>query len=314
MVEGVRKHSELRLCGMAQGVDGDFHPEAGKNLAAEFGAPPYFEDYRRMLDEVRPDIVCVNSRYDMNGPVSAECLRRGIHCFTEKSVALSFDTLSELKAAAKSGGAKIAGMHAMRYDPEFFAAWEALQSGVIGNPRIITVRKSYKFGSKRPEFYKSREFYGGTILWVGIHALDLAWFFGGPLNIVSAMHSRRDNFGYGDCESSSMVAFAGRDGGLIGSLTADYYQPQSSDRHGDDQIRVAGEGGVIEVAHGKARLTTHDKKTVELAVNPGPGFFYEFCREVQGDGKCRVSMEETFEVTAAALTARDMADKNMTRL
>lgn len=306
-IDTIRLHRDkLILCGVSSAVSGDISPDRKNNLMREFGCTE-FVDYRKMLDKVKPGIACVDSRFDLNGPVSAECLRRGIHCYTEKTIAHSMKMLAELREAATVGGAQIIGMHTMRYEPHFYAAWNAVNSGAIGTPRIIIGRKSYKFGKSRPDFYRFRKFYGGTILWVAIHALDLIWWTAGNFEVASAIHSRQDNFNFGECESSCIISLTGKDG-YIGVVTADFYQPDKAREHGDDQLRIAGARGVIEVLNGKAWITTHDSPKTELKATGYGDFFLDFYRYLYENGQCRLNMEETFNITTAALYARDFAD------
>ena len=276
-------------------------------LCEEFNCA-FYDNYNEMLDKVKPYIACIGTRFDLNGIVSIECLKRKVNCFTEKSIAHSFDILNKIQAAAANTGAKIIGMHTMRYDPDFYAVYKAVQSGVIGKPMMINVRKSYKFGNNRPEYYKKREFYVGTILWVGLHGLDAACWIGGEIDQITTFHSSECNFNHGTCESATAMAFSSKNG-AVGTISADFYQPQKAALHGDDQLRVAGEKGIFE-AHGeKAYLTTHKNETVELPLENKGDFFNDFCEELQGKGKCRLSMKDTFMVTEAALKAKKYADK-----
>lgn len=306
-VSAIRKNPELKLCGIASA-----DPVDQKNfqaLSQEFSCD-IFTDRLRMLDELKPDVAVIGSRLDLNGTVSLECLSRGVNCFTEKSIAHSLPMLDKLENAAKSSGARIVGMHTMRYDPQFLAARDAVAAGLIGRPRIVYGRKSYKFGASRPEYYRSRQTYGGTILWVAIHALDTAIWVCGDVSGISAYHNRDGNFGYGECESSVAMSFAFKNGG-VGAITADFYQPKAAARHGDDQIRFAGELGVVEVIGDKAFIRTHDEPERELPQEAPRDFFSEFCAELRGDGKCLISMEDTFTVTRAALRALESADRAM---
>ena len=74
----------------------------------------------------------------------------------------------------------------------FQAAREAVQQGAIGEPILISSQKSYKYGAKRPWFYKERRTYGGTIPWVGIHALDyMKWVSGQKYTYVAAYEGNK---------------------------------------------------------------------------------------------------------------------------
>jgi len=249
LFEGLRRNPELALVGIA-GVTEVDSIEDGRRLAAEFGCP-YFEDYRRLLDETRPEVAGVSTRYDRNGPISIECLERGIHCLTEKCVALDVETLARIRSLVDRGPARILGMHTMRYTPEFFSIWQAVQEGRIGKPRLFTGQKSYRFGSSRPDFYRKRALYGGTIPWVGAHAVDWAVWTMGTFESLWAAHDTDENFGYGEFEAHAALSFRFKSGGE-GLISADFYRSSTAETHGDDRVRLAGPKGIVEARGGKA--------------------------------------------------------------
>lgn len=297
-------------CGIASGTEGDLSEKTLAGILSIIKCP-FFESWEKMVDQVKPDIAIIGTRYDRNGLISLECLRRGIHCFTEKTIAHDFEALNELEKTAKQNQVKIFGMHGMRYESHFYAAHQAIMSGMIGKPKLFFGQKSYCFGANRPEFYKKRQYYGGTILWVAVHAIDLSYWNVGTWKKVSAIQSTTANRGYGDCEShcSIMIDFGN---GTIGNINADFLLPEKFGSHGDDQIRVAGENGVVWVRNNKAFAATHTTPVVELPPgNPGD-IFTDICREINGTGKCMISMEDTFNVSRLALAARSAADSGNT--
>ncbi|MFA7230073.1 MAG: Gfo/Idh/MocA family oxidoreductase [Victivallaceae bacterium] len=304
---GIRKNLELTVCGISSADECDIKPALNEELAAEFNCG-FYENYHELLERQQPDVAVIATRYDLNGKVSLDCLNRGINCFTEKSIAHDFATLEAICAAATKNQANIIGMHGMRYDPEYYAVYQAVKQGSIGKPMLFAGQKSYKFGNGRPEFYKKREFYGGTILWVAVHALDWAYWMMGDFDSIHAIHSAENNFGYGECEATAAMSF-GFKSGAMGTVSADYYQPQKAKFHGGDRLRIAGDKGVITIHEQKAYLTTHEQERHELAQEDGD-FFGDFCRELNGEGVCRLSMEDTFRVTEIGLYARESADKH----
>jgi predicted dehydrogenase len=301
----IKTHSELELCGVSAATDEDMNRELFKSLTEETGCC-FYMDYHDMLDRLKPDVAVIAARYDQNGPVSIECLKRGINCMTEKAIAHDLKTLNLIRKTADKSEARIIGMHGMRYEPEFYAAYKAVKAGAVGTPMLFTGQKSYKFGNQRPEFYKQRQFYGGTIPWVALHAIDWAHWIMGDFSTISAIHSNQHNFHFGECEASAIMSF-GFTSGAMGSVNADFYQPLKSKIHGDDRLRIAGELGIVNVHEGKAYLTTHEQETHELPLEEGE-FFADFCSELKGEAKCRLSMEDTLRVTELALRARESAD------
>jgi len=308
-LKSIKENTEtLELCAFASAAPNDITDAMANMLNYEFKAE-FFDDWRNMLDGVKPDVAVIATRFDMNGVVSLECLKRGINCFTEKTIAHSLELLDELKQAASDNNVEIIGMHGMRYSPEFFAAYEAFQNGSIGDLSMIYGRKSYHFNDTRPDFYRKRETYGGTILWVAVHAIDWFCWFGGDISEIYATQTVKGNKGYDECESAAAISmhFAND---AVGTISADFLRPENAGSHGDDQLRIAGEKGIIEVRHGKAILMDNKNQPQELKLKPEGDFFGDFCRSLQGNGQCRLTMEDTFQVSRTALNARKSADKH----
>ena len=309
-LDSIKKNpATLELCAFAPGVPGDMTDETANMLNYDFNAES-FDDWRNMLDGVEPDVAVIATRFDMNGVISLECLKRGINCFTEKTIAHSMELLNELEQSAIENNVQIIGMHGMRYSPEFAAAYDAFQDGAIGDLVMLYGRKSYHFNSTRSDYYRQRETYGGTILWVAVHAIDWFCWFGGDITEIYATQTVKGNRGYDECESATAISmhFAND---AVGTISADFLRPKNASSHGDDQVRIAGEKGIIEVMHGKAILTNNENHPHELELKHEGDFFGDFCRSLQGKGQCRLTMADTFQVSRAALNARESADKHI---
>ncbi|MFS0724878.1 Gfo/Idh/MocA family protein [Paenibacillus sp. 1P07SE] len=280
------------------------------SLAAASGltVPVYLEDWREMLDALQPDVVAVDSHFARHAAIGAETLRRGIHLFLEKPLATELAGLEELRAVFAASDAQLAAMHGLRYDAAFHAAWAAVQSGAVGRIRLMHAQKSYRLG-ERPAIYRSRAAYGGTIPWVGSHAVDwLLWFAGTGFRSVYAAHSTRDNAGHGDLEMTALCQFQMEEG-IHASVSLDYLRPATAPTHADDRIRIAGTDGVIEVRGGEALLIGPGQQGVQrLETAPQPGIFEDFVRQLQTGEPCRISAADSFAVTEACLLARTSAD------
>ena len=275
------------------------------------GSFALYEDYKQMLAEVECDLVMVDGPFHQHAEMCVECLKYNRHVFCEKPIALTLEDLEKIETAYDNAapGTRISSMVGLRTEPAFHAAYRAVSSGAIGKVQMVNARKSYKLGQRR-DFFKKRETYGGTIPWVGSHALDwILWFSGSRFETVSAFHTDAENRDHGDLEMTCAV-MCRMENGIIGTASIDYWRPQTAPTHGDDQVRVAGTDGVIEVAHGKCTLiNAAGVREIELA--PDRGIFYDFVRGILDGTPGIVSSEETFELTRACLAARDDADMNL---
>ena len=268
---------------------------------------PFYEDYHRMLDREKPEVVVVAPFFFLQSRIACECLERGMHVFVEKPMAVSQDQLERLRRAHALGKADLCPMLFYRYNPAFHAAWRALKEGLIGEPLLITAQKSYKLGT-RHAMYTHRATYGGTIPWVAVHGIDwIHWFTGGGITQVAASHTPAGNRGHGEMESSGACLFRLANSGCA-TLSFDYFRPGSAQTHGDDRVRIAGEKGVLEVAGGEATLFSHDAPPRRLEKEDQLSLFQEFIRHIQEGAGMRITAEDAFTVSELALRSREAAD------
>jgi len=198
----------------------------------------------------------------------------------------------------------------MRLDPPYRAIRRSIEGGDIGEPVLATAQKSYKFGKSRPEFYRSKSRYGGTIPWVGIHAIDYIHYTTGLDYIrVAALQGNKCHPDYPGVEDHAGILFEFNNGGT-GVLNLDFLRPEAAPTHGDDRLRIMGSEGALEIKDGGKRveiITAAGPRDIVLpAAKP---FFADFVAELRGESKHILAPEEPFEMTRIALLARESAEK-----
>ncbi|WP_207395631.1 Gfo/Idh/MocA family protein [Bremerella alba] len=137
-----------------------------------------YSDYRKMLQETRPEFVAVGPRHpDQHQDMilaAIESGAKGIYC--EKPFCRTPAEADTLIAAAAKQGTKVAVAHRNRYQPALAKITELLDSGEMG--RLLEIRGKGK-GDRRG---------GGEDLWVlGSHVLNLFTYFSGAPKTVSAL-------------------------------------------------------------------------------------------------------------------------------
>ena len=273
-------------------------------------SPRGYADWREMLEKEQPDVLSIDGPFELHAEMCVEALRRNIHVFCEKPIALKEEDLDGIRQAYEKSSASIISMTALRYEPAFYTAYQLVRSGRIGKVMLIQTRKSYKLGT-RPDFYKKRATYGGTIGWVGSHAIDwIQWFSGSRFASVSATQTTTENQGNGDLEIAAQCLFTMKNG-VLAQASMDFLRPANAPTHGDDRIRVAGTQGVVEVALGKVTLTDAEgcREITDLQ-KPERGFFAAFIGSIRGECAAPATPDETFETTLACLKAQQAADKH----
>ncbi len=306
-LDGLEDIPGSSVTGIAPGAPGESLDALRESLAAVGEKPAEYQDYRRMLDDLKPRYSVINTVFNVQAQAATEVLKRDIHAFIEKPLATTITDLEALEEAyAQSTGSAIA-MLGLRFAPHFYTAWKAVCDGAVGSVRLLNAQKSYKLGT-RSDMYRARRTFGGTIPWVGIHGIDLIrWFAGRSFVSVVAKHSTRANRGHGDLETTGLCLFE-LENEIIASLTIDYLRPENAPSHGDDRIRVVGSNGTIEVLHEKALLINPRTQGIEELPLEDPGNIFDaFVRGA--DDESLLNAQESFEATRIALLARQSADE-----
>lgn len=307
VIDGIRVEKSCEVVGIAPGTKDEKMDKVLKMLGDSFKGK-FYEDYERMLRELKPDIAVVACHFGEIAKVNIKALEYGCHLFTEKPIATKLEDLEKLKEVYKGSKKHLCAMFGIRYRPWFLTAYNLVKSGSIGEIRLINTQKSYKLG-RRDEFYKKRETYGGTIPWVGIHAIDwIYWFTGKKFKSVYATHSRKYNKDHGDLEITALCHFTLEDE-IFASLSIDYLRPESAPSHDDDRIRIVGTEGIIEILFNKVYLINKEYQGQELPLGEGGNIFLDFLRQIRGEGRCLISAEDSFYVTEIALKTRQSADE-----
>ncbi|MHC4983307.1 MAG: Gfo/Idh/MocA family protein [Planctomycetota bacterium] len=270
-----------------------------------------YDDYRRMLDEVRPDVVAVFMPLYRNAEASIAAAEHGCHVISEKPLATTLEDLARLRAAVGQAGVGIVALLAMRCEPAFQAARQAVADGRIGRPILAAAQKSYPF-ARRDDYYKKRDTYGGSIPWQAIHAIDLvSYCTGKDYAKVAAMHSNACHPSHPGMEDNGGLLFELVGGGHA-VIYFDYLRPWPGDGKrpwGDDRLRVAGSEGILEAAGGYRPVQLMTGGSVEdLPVAAPRDIFAEFVDAISSRGECVITPGESFRATEVALKARQAAD------
>lgn len=272
--------------------------------------PMVFEDYQRMLDQGGIDLLVVCGPFERHAEMCIAAIERDIHVLSEKPAALTLEDLAKLKkVSAAHPKALLAGMMFSRYEPGFFTGWKLVREGAIGDIRVINARKSYKRGN-RPAYYENRETYGGTIPWVGSHAIDwMLWFSEQIPEAVYARHSTAANGDVGEMESSAICQFSFASG-LEASISIDVLRPENAPTHGDDWMRIVGSNGVMEIRPDSVCLINAEndgtKNLAGVSKQCLVGDIFDHIREGK---RCGVDTPSTLALTDACLRTRQSADE-----
>jgi predicted dehydrogenase len=207
-----------------------------------------FADYRRMLDEMKPDVVCIAPRWvDQHREMVVAAAQRGIHIYLEKPLCRTLAEADEMVGECERTHTKLAIAHTTRYSPRIPAMKEMLAANKIG--RILELRGRGKEDARG----------GGEDLWVlGTHIMDLIRLFGGDPKWCFAQVTKAGipitkadvadgNEGYGPLAGDGVVAMYGMPQG-----TTAYFGSQrgTSGKRPRFALQIFGSEGILEITTG----------------------------------------------------------------
>ncbi|HVI41392.1 MAG TPA: Gfo/Idh/MocA family oxidoreductase, partial [Anaerovoracaceae bacterium] len=91
-----------------------------------------FEDYRQMLEELKPDAAMIITPNNEHLEVLLECAKRGIHCFVQKPMATSYADAVKMEEAARRSGIELMVNCFSLWRPELRECLRLYREGKIG--------------------------------------------------------------------------------------------------------------------------------------------------------------------------------------
>ena len=273
--------------------------------------------YQQMLQSNRPDIVVIGTRLDQISVVACAAAQAGCHLICEKPLAIDLLALAQLWTTVQARPVACITMLANGDRPAIRAAAQMVRSGDLGAVAVVNVRKSYRWG-ERPEWFGRPELYGGTIPWIGIHALDMLWqVTGKEVVTVAARQGNMAHPEFSGCQDHAAMLLELAGGG-VGTISVDFLRPAGAPTHGDDWIRVVGSRGQLEAyldrgPNGACHAILGGAAGQDLKL-PEPGHVFQRFIETVGAGKTgalRADTARAFRTTYLSLLGRQAAEQGL---
>lgn len=197
----------------------DLIPERAQSFVEKAGCGRAFTNYVEMFDEIQPDMVFICVPPYCHGEIEFETIRRGIHFFVEKPLALDLNLAREIRDAAEAKGLITASGFQCRYSNLVEPNMEFCR-----NNEIVFIDCTRIGGVPGVFWWRDKDLSGGQAVEQTIHQFDIIrYVFGEPEEVCSyatrGFVKEWDNYNTDDC-SVTIVKFKN---GTIGTIsTGDY--------------------------------------------------------------------------------------------
>jgi predicted dehydrogenase len=237
---------------------------AAKRLSLDAAAS--FVDYRKLLDDVKPEVVSICPRWlDEHHAMALAAIERGIHVYMEKPFCRSLAEADAIVDACQRKHVKLAIAHQTRYSPKIDVVKKLIADGAIGD--VLELRGRGKEDRRG----------GGEDLWVlGSHVFDLMRTFGGDATrcyatvkqagrAVEAGDIKPGNEGLGPLAGDDVAAMFELSSGAKGYFASRRNMGGGNGRFG---LQIFGSRGIIEILTGYLPSV---KLLKDAAWSPGRG-------------------------------------------
>lgn len=201
----------------------DLVPEKAQKFCDTVGSGRAFKDYKDMYDEVEPDMVFICVPPFAHGEIEFETIRRGIHFFVEKPLALSLELAQDIADRVKAAGLIAAAGFQCRYSNLVEPS-----KAFIDENDVILVEASRITGMPDIPWWYKKSKSGGMLLESTIHQLDMIRFlFDEPDSVTTIGASGWVNKKDSDVEelTTTMMRFRG---GALGVLSSGCYATEGA--------------------------------------------------------------------------------------
>lgn len=161
------------------------HLKNAQNKAIKYNIPYFYDEYKKMLKEIKPDAVVITTPHSLHAKHAIECMKAGAHVLVEKPVATNFNDAKKMFVTSKKYKKILNGLPFDHY-PQFIAALKYIKEKYIG--KITGAHSELSFpGPPRLNWYYDKKIAdGGAMLDVGCYALSRLISILGPVKKVSA--------------------------------------------------------------------------------------------------------------------------------
>jgi predicted dehydrogenase len=288
---------------------------AGK-LAADFGIPQVFTDFRDLLRLDEIDVVDICTPNKAHTPAVVAALQAGKHVICEKPLAVTVDEILAMRAALRKTDRLLMTAQHHRFSEASVAIKAWIETGALGevyHARVNATRRNML--PVNPGFIDPKFSGGGPCMDIGVHALDTAlWLmnFPRPVRVSGRAHTNfakgfdipgawgewdRELFGVEDF-ASGYIHFAN---GSTMVLEASWLQHQEK-----EELNATLQGRKASVRWPDGRIHTVANRTlIDGTLLPHAGRqrahteeLLAFARAIREGGPSPVPIEQTIYVIA----------------
>jgi predicted dehydrogenase len=216
---------KTKLCRLTALVSGS--PEKARQWAQQHDVSEKsvynYENFDSIRDNPDVDIVYVVLPNSMHAEYTIRAARAGKHVLCEKPMAVSVKECDAMIAACRDAQRQLAIGYRLHFDPYNLEMMRLSREKVFGPVRVIETAAGFVIGDPTQWRLKKSLAGGGSLLDVGVYALQAARYIAGEEPVsVTAQWAKTDAEKFKDVEEESIQFALKFPGGAIANCTGSY--------------------------------------------------------------------------------------------
>jgi UDP-N-acetyl-2-amino-2-deoxyglucuronate dehydrogenase len=217
-----------------------------KNGLKEDTSIKRYTDYKKMIEEVQPELVGIATESGVHAEIALYCIDHGIHVIIEKPMAMSMKDAEEIIRRSEEKQVKVSACHQNRFNVAVQETRKALEEGRFGKLSHGSIHVRWNRGKAYYDQAPWRGTWkqdGGALMNQCIHGIDLLrWMMGDEVEEVYGMTRQRFHH-FLEAEDVGMAVVKFKNG-TIGTIegTTNVY-PQNL----EETLYLFGESGTVKI-------------------------------------------------------------------
>lgn len=205
-----------------------------------------YTDYKKMVDELKPDLVSIATESGIHAEIALHCIDKGVNLIIEKPMAMSIEDANKIINLAEEKNVKVSACHQNRFNVAIQKLRKAVESGRFGKLSHCSIHVRW---NRNAGYYEQApwrgtwEQDGGALMNQCIHGIDLLrWMMGDEIEEIYGA-TRQQFHDYLEAEDVGMAVIKFKNG-AIGTIegTTNVFP-----KNLEETLYIFGENGTVKI-------------------------------------------------------------------
>ncbi|RKX55932.1 MAG: hypothetical protein DRP50_01515 [Thermotoga sp.] len=170
-------------------------PYTGEKIKPKYPVENVYTNYKKLIQNKKVDAVFVCVPNALHFEISSEVLKNGKHCFVEKPMCISTKQAKELIDISEKNNLTLQVGHVWRFHKDIQKAKELISKGLIGDIVKVKAYSIHVLWQPKGWFTKPELSGGGSLVDMGVHAIDTVRFLLNGVNYNSVYADIKTRYG-----------------------------------------------------------------------------------------------------------------------